>query len=323
MTWSFLHPGRLWLLFGLLLFVGVYIWTLLRRRKFVVRFSSNRLIDQIAPRRPGIGRHITAAMFLMGLGVGTLGVAQPFKDERVPKNRATIILAMDTSLSMKATDVSPSRIEAAKTSAKTFVDSLPATLNLGLVSFDTGARVDVDPTTDRSRVKQSIDKLKLRQGTAIGDAVQASLDLIAEVPKGEDGKAVPAVIVLLSDGSTTVGTPTEEAIPIAKKAGVPVWTIAYGTPDGVISVQDPNSGENVTVSVPVDAQALAELADGTGGDTFLAESAEDLSAVYSKLGSSIGYEVEKVEVTFRYFVVAMALMALSSLASLAFFQRIP
>lgn len=323
MTWSFLHPGRLWLLLGLIGFVGVYVWTLLRRRKYIVRFSSNRLIDQIAPRRPGLGRHITAALFLIGLAIGTLGVAQPFKNERIPKQRATIILAMDTSLSMKATDVSPSRIEASKNAAKTFVGSLPPALNLGLVSFDTGARVDVDPTTDRSRVKQSIDKLKLRQGTAIGDAVQASLDLIAEVPKGEDGKAVPAVIVLLSDGSTTVGTPTEDAIPLARKAGVPVWTIAFGTPDGVISVQDPSSGENVTVSVPVDAEALARLSSGTGGDSFLAQSAEDLSAVYSKLGSSIGYEVEKREVTFRYFVVALSVLALSGLASLLFFQRIP
>lgn len=323
MTWSFLHPGRLWLLLGLIGFVGVYVWTLLRRRKYIVRFSSNRLIDQIAPRRPGLGRHITAALFLIGLAVGTLGVAQPFKNERIPKQRATIILAMDTSLSMKATDVSPSRIEASKNAAKAFVGSLPPALNLGLVSFDTGARVDVDPTTDRSRVKQSIDKLKLRQGTAIGDAVQASLDLIAEVPKGEDGKAVPAVIVLLSDGSTTVGTPTEDAIPLARKAGVPVWTIAFGTPDGVISVQDPSSGENVTVSVPVDAEALARLSSGTGGDSFLAQSAEDLSAVYSKLGSSIGYEVEKREVTFRYFVVALSVLALSGLASLLFFQRIP
>ncbi len=323
MTWSFLHPGRLWLLLALIGFVAVYIWTLLRRRKYIVRFSSNRLIDQIAPRRPGLGRHITAVMFLIGLAIGTLGVAQPFKNERIPKQRATIILAMDTSLSMKATDVSPSRIEASKNAAKTFVGSLPPALNLGLVSFDTGARVDVEPTTDRSRVKQSIDKLKLRQGTAIGDAVQSSLDLIAEVPKGEDGKAVPAVIVLLSDGSTTVGTPTEDAIPLARKAGVPVWTIAFGTPDGVISVQDPSSGENVTVSVPVDAEALAKLASGTGGDSFLAQSAEDLSAVYSKLGSSIGYEVERREVTFRYFVAALSVLALSGLASLLFFQRIP
>ena len=323
MTWNFEHPDRLWFLLGLVVLLAAYIFSQLRRRRHFIRFSHVALIDKVAPRRPGVARHLVAALFLLGLGVGGLGLAQPIKEVRVPKQRATIMLAIDTSLSMKATDVAPSRIAAAKASAKKFVDKIPKALNIGLVSFDTGARVDVAPTTDRAAVKQAIDKLKLHEGTAIGDAVDKSLETIADVPKGEDGKPIPAVIVLLSDGSTTVGKPTADAIPDAQKAKVSVWTIAFGTPDGSIDVTLPDTGETVRVQVPVDATALAALSEATGGQSYTAESAQEVSDVYQQLGSSIGYDTETRDITIRYLAVAMAALALAGLASTLITQRLP
>jgi Ca-activated chloride channel family protein len=171
MTWSFLHPDRLWLLLGLAVVAAGYFYGLTRRRRRALRFSNVALIDKVAPRRGGWGRHLLAAVQLLGLGVGILGIAQPVAPVKVPKDRATIMLALDTSLSMKATDVNPSRISAAKKAAISCVDSLPKKLNVGLVNFAGTAQEDVSPTTDRPAVTNAVRSLKLGEGTAIGDAV--------------------------------------------------------------------------------------------------------------------------------------------------------
>ncbi len=323
MTWDFLHPERLWWLALVGAVLGVYVFAQFRRRKYAVRFSSMHLLDKVAPKRQGWGRHVLAAFFLLGLSIGVMGAAQPVDEVKVPKQRATIMLALDTSLSMNATDVDPSRIAAAKIAADKFVKSIPDQLNVGLVSFDGGARVNVSPTTDRSEVTDAIGRLDLSEGTAIGDAVAVSLDAIDAVPDGEDGKPVPAVIVLLSDGTTTVGRETESVVPEAKEAGVAVWTIAYGTPDGVVDVTIPETGEQARIAVPVDAEALAQLAEATGGQAFTAESATDLEDVYQQLGSSIGYDTEKQEVTWQYALAAAILLSLTALVSAAWFQRLP
>jgi Ca-activated chloride channel family protein len=323
MTWTFLAPHRLWFLLVIVLIAVLYVLAQFRRKRNMLRFSSVGLFDGVVTRRPAIGRHLVAALTMLGLAIGIMAAARPADDVRVQRQRATVMMAIDTSLSMKATDVTPSRIEAAKASAKHFLDQLPRALNVGLVSFDTGARVNVPPTTDRNQVKAAVDRLKLHEGTAIGDAVQTCLQAIGDVPLGDDGKRVPAVIVLLSDGETTVGTPTESAIKPAKDAGVQVSTIAFGTPDGQIEVTEPDTGRTVRVTVPVNATALAQLADGTGGTAFKAETADDLTKVYSQLGSSIGYDIEHQEVTWRYAAAAAALLSLCSLASVLWFQRLP
>lgn len=323
MTWSFEHPVRLWILLALLGLVGAYAFGLALRRRRAVRFSNMAILDQIGARRGGWGRHVLAGAQLLGLAVGIMAIAQPFGQVLVPKERATVVLALDTSLSMKATDVSPTRIASAKKSAETFVRSLPKKLNLGLVSFDGTSRVEVAPTTDRTSVIRAIKGLELHEGTAIGEAVKTSLGAIARVPKDETGKKAPGVIVLLSDGSTTMGTPTSAAGPLARKAGVPVWTIAYGTPEGVVNITLPETGQTQAVQVPVDGAALAELATQTSGKSFTAESASDLSSVYSKLGGAIGYDKERHDLSWRYFVVALALMGTANLLAAAFFQRVP
>jgi len=233
------------------------------------------------------------------------------------------MVALDTSLSMKATDVSPTRIASAKAAAVRFVRSLPKKLQVGLVSFDGSARVEVRPTIDRSAVTRAIGGLELHEGTAIGDAVKASVNAIEQVPRDAAGKRAPGVVVLLSDGSTTMGTPTEQSAPIARKAGISVWTIAYGTPDGVVDITLPDTGETARIRVPVDAAALASLSQATGGQSFAATSAQDLSSVYQKMGSSIGYDTERHDVTVQYLAAALATLFLASFVGAAVFQRLP
>jgi Ca-activated chloride channel homolog len=323
MTWDFLEPTRLWFLLGVGVILTAYVVGQFQRRRYAMRFSSSHLLDKVAPKRSGWGRHLLAALFLLGLSTAVIASAQPQGDVKVPKQRATIMLALDTSLSMKATDVTPSRVAAAKSGAVKFVNSIPKKLNVGLVSFDGDARVDVTPTTDRSTVTRSIKSLTLHEGTAIGDAVSTSIDAIKSVPKGRDGKKVPAVIVLMSDGATTVGKPTTDAIPEAKKAGVAVYTIAYGTPNGTVDVTIPETGEQTRIPVPVDGQALADLATGTGGKAFTAQSATDLKAVYQQLGSSIGYDTQHTDVSWKFALAAAAMIGLAGLISALWFQRLP
>lgn len=322
MNWHFLAAERLWLLLLIAALIGVYIAVQFRRSSYAVRFSNVELFDKVAPRSPGWKRHVVAGGFLLALATMIVAVAQPVTTVKVPKQRATIVLAIDTSLSMAATDVTPTRIASAKKAAIRFVDSIPKGLNVGLVTFDMSAVVQVLPTSNRKEVTSAIGRLKLGEGTAIGDAVDASLAAIRAVPPDSTGKSAPAVVVLLSDGATTSGKPTAQAIPDALTAKVPVWTIAYGTPDGIIDAPD-RDGNMVQVRVPVDREALAGLAKGTKGRPYVAETASDLSAVYQDLGSAIGYDSEDQEITWKVLLAAVMMMTAVGSLSLAWFQRLP
>jgi Ca-activated chloride channel homolog len=238
----------------------------------------------------------------------------------VPKERATVVLAIDTSLSMEATDIAPSRIEAAQQAALAFVDELPQQINLGLVSFDGIARVRVTPTTDRDPVRRTIENLELGPATAIGEAIFASLDAIATAPStDEDGEddEVPARIIVMTDGKTTVGRPDADGAEAAARAGIPVSTIAFGTERGTIVID----GE--LQPVPVDEAPLRLVADRTGGQFYSAESLDQLDAVYEDIGSSVGFDTEEQEVTDRFVGYAVVLLLLSAGASLLWFQRLP
>jgi Ca-activated chloride channel family protein len=256
---SFLEPGRL--LLGLLVvalaaaYVALQVWG---RQRYAVRFTNVALLASVAPRRPGWRRHVPAGLLLLALASMVVALARPTRIERVPRERATIILAIDVSISMDATDVSPSRLEAAKAAAESFTGLLPEQINLGLVSFAGSATVLVPPSTDRERVAEAIDRLTLAEATAIGEAVVASLGSIASVPGTEDGEEVPAHVVLMSDGETTAGTPNEIAVQAAVEAGVPVTTIAFGTDEGTIEY------EGETLDVPVNRDERRPSPTGTG-----------------------------------------------------------
>jgi Ca-activated chloride channel family protein len=316
---TFLSPLRLWLLLAVVLLAAGYVVLQFRRKKYAVRFTNTQLLDTVAPKRPGWRRHVPATIFLLALSSMVVAFAQPARDVQVPRERATVIMALDTSLSMAAEDVEPSRFEAAKDSAKQFADLLPPKINLGLVTFDGTAVIRVNPTTDRAVIKQAIDKLELNEATAIGDAIVASLASIETVLPDEDGTTAPARIILMSDGETTVGTPEEDAIAKAQEAEVPVSTIAFGTAEGFIEIPE----EPFPIPVPPDEEALQNIADQTEGAFFSAGSAEALDKVYEDIGTSVGYETEQREITVWFVGLALALMMATAAFSLAWFSRLP
>ena len=298
----FLAPVWLWLLLVVAALIAAYVVLQLRRKAYAARFSNLELLGTVAPRRPGWRRHLTFGLLVAGLAVLTIGVAQPTAAVRVPRDRATVILAIDVSLSMEATDVLPSRIQAAKAAGATFADLLPARINLGLVSFGGNASVVVSPTLDRGAVKKGISSLKLEESTAIGEAIFTSLQAIsvfgeATTAKGE--KPPPARIVLLSDGTNTVGRPVSDAVAAAKKAGVQVSTIAFGTPNGTVTYK----GD--TLAVPADRTTLHAIADETGGSFHTAASVQELEQVYRDIGSQIGYTTQQRDVSWRYLAVGL------------------
>jgi Ca-activated chloride channel family protein len=323
MTEWFTEPERLWLLLIVLALGGLYVALQFTKPRYAVRFSNLDLLDQVAPRRPGWRRHLVAGAFLLAGAVLVAAFAQPVMSVRVPQERSTIVLAIDTSLSMAATDVAPNRLEAAQAAATDFVEQLPDTLNVALVSFAGSAQLLVPPTQDHQDVVRAINGLELDKSTAIGDAVRLSLDVIEDQAVGTGGETPDAAIVLISDGETTVGLPTAEAIPLATEADIAVTTIAYGTPNGEITVDQDGNGVGQRTRVPVNVEELRGLAEGTGGAAYTAESAKDLQSVYEKLGSTIGYEEEERDVTFRFVGVGLVLLLVAAGLSLRWFSRLP
>lgn len=318
----FLEPARLWLLVVVVGLIAIYVALQFTRPRYAVRFSNLELLDKVAPRRPGWRRHLVAGTFLVATSLLVVSFAQPVMSVRVPQERTTIMLAFDVSLSMAAEDIQPSRFIAAKEAATDFVEQLPDELNLGFVSFAGTARLLVPPTTDRQAVVSAIANLELDKATAIGDAVKLSLDVIEDQAPGADGERPDAAIVLLSDGETTVGMSTEEATALAAEAGVPVSTIAYGTAGGQIMVDEDGDGIGQLTAVPVNVEELARLAEGTGGLTFTAESAADIDRVYDELSSTIGYEEEPQDVSYRFVGAGLLLMVLAAGLSLRWFGRL-
>lgn len=311
----FLAAGRLWLLPAVAALAACYVALQFRRRRHAVRFTNLALLDSVAPRRPGWRRHLPAAAFLLMLTSLTVAFARPTGLVRVPRERATVVVAIDTSISMMAEDVEPTRYVAAKDAAGRFVDRLPERFNVGLVSFSGTAQVLVPPTTDHAGVRRAVDRLSLGPRTAIGEAIFASLDTVAILPDGPGSP--PARIVLLSDGETTVGRANEEASQAARAAGVPVFTIAFGTDEGTVTVGDR------LVPVPANREALRAIAEETGGSFFEAESGRELRKVYEDIGSSVGYTRERREVGSWFVGAGLVLAALAAAGSMLWSSRLP
>ena len=298
----------LWLLALLVItaLVAFYVLLQLRRKAYAARFTNVALLGSIVPKRPGWRRHLAFGVVALGLATLVVSLAMPSTEVRVPREKATVVMAVDVSLSMQATDIEPDRFRAMQTAAKQFVDVLPGRINLGLVSFAGTATTVVPPTTDRAQVANAIDNLHLAESTAIGEAIFSSLTAIENFQSTIDTTTEdlpPARIVLLSDGYNTVGRADTQAIDAARAAGVPVSTIAFGTDYGTLDLD----GE--TVPVPVDRATLKDIADQTGGSYSEAASAAELEQVYADLGSQIGYTTEPQDVSY-WFVRAGVLLAL-------------
>ena len=313
----FLQPWWLLALFPVIAVAAFYVWRQFRRRSYAMRFTNVDLLRTLAPKGLGWRRHAAAGAFLLSLVALGSAMARPSVDKKEPLERATVMLAIDVSLSMEADDVAPTRIEAAQEAAKAFVSELPLTYNLGLVSFAKSANVLVSPTKDRDAVLAGIDGLTLAEATATGEAVFTSLDAIRSVPADGANGAPPARIVLLSDGYRTSGRSIEDAASAAASANVPVSTIAFGTDTGVVDIR------GQLQRVPVDRLSLQQLAENTKGFFYEAASVSELKKVYEDMGSSIGHRVEPREVTQWYAGFALLFGLCAAGLSLLWTSRLP
>ncbi|MFC7550108.1 VWA domain-containing protein [Plantactinospora sp. GCM10030261] len=313
----FLQPWWLLAVLPVLVLAGVYVWRQLHRRSYAMRFTNVELLRTLAPKGLGWRRHASATALLLSMLVLATGLARPSVDLKEPLERATVMLAIDVSLSMQAGDVEPNRLVAAQEAAKQFVAELPPTYNLGLVSFAKAANVLVPPGKDRAAVIEAIDALALAEATATGEAVFTCLDAIRSVPADGASGPPPARIVLLSDGYRTSGRSVEEAAAAAQSANVPVSTIAFGTDTGEVEI----AGQ--AQRVPVDRLSLAQLAETTQGFFYEAASVGELKEVYQDMGSSIGFRTEPRELTQWYAGIALLLALIAAAMSMLWTSRLP
>jgi Ca-activated chloride channel homolog len=311
---SFQQPLFLLALLAVPLAAAAVIWW---RRRRPARGIAHPDLDVIARADPGprLRRHLPLALALLALTGLAFALARPQVYRAVPRERATIMLAIDVSGSMAADDVAPYRLRAAQDAALAFADEVPRQYQVGLVSFNGRANLLVAPTTDRAALRTAIDGLSADGATAVGEAVSASLDAIrATQGVTQDGAQLEAArIVVLSDGATTVGLPPAVAAEQASQAGVPIFTVSLGTDGGIL----PNGQR-----VPPDTQGMRDLAEATGGKAYESQNAEEVNAVYAHLGSFIGTEQVKSEVTAWPAGIAAALLILAGVAAWRFGPRL-
>jgi Ca-activated chloride channel homolog len=346
------------LLLGLLIVpAALVVYRLIqqRRSRYAVRFTNVDLLGNLVPRTPAWRRHVPPALYLVAMAALVVALARPSMTVAIPRDEATIILTMDVSGSMTAEDVAPTRLAAAEKAASDFIDQLPASFKVGLVAFSTEPAILVPPTTDRAAVHAALAGLRARGGTALGDAITTSLQAAGLDPTatasgapspstgssaapgataspspspsgsanpGSTGKPIVAD-VLLSDGANSTGE--MEPIPAAEQAaalGVPIYTIALGTADGVVTVPD-DQGQLHTLNVPPDPDTLAAIAETTGGRYFEAPSAKDLAQIYENLGTKIGYTSEEREVTQWFAAAGLVLVIAGAGLAAHWFNRFP
>lgn len=304
------------LLASLIVPVGVllvYVWFERKPPAGAILFPNLAVLSSV-PGRSSWKRHLVAALILGTLLLLSVGVARPNVSRATPTGRSTVVLVVDVSVSMNAADVAPSRLEAARTAIRAFVDEVPPQVKVGVIAFSDEPVVLASPTTDREEVRNAIASLAPGYGTAIGDAIARGVEL-AQLATGEEGatRGTPTkagAVVLLSDGSQTRGAlePLQGA-DRARQAGIPVHTIALGTQQGTVTIN--RGGVDLVVLVPPDRLTLARIAEATGGSTFEATDADRLAAVYEQLGRVVATEDKPVEVTAAFVVAAAALLALA------------
>ena len=316
---DFAAPARLWLLVAAGALVVAYGAMQLRRRRDAAKFADPALFPLLVPGKAPWWRHAVAVVFAAGLVLATVAAAEPTVPSIAEREQATIVLAIDTSDSMKATDVAPSRLRAAISAAKSFIAELPATFSVGVVSADATPDVVVAPSTDHQAVQVALDRLATSPGTALGEAIFTSLNALplGSTPTTAAGGSTPspakapaARIVLLSDGKSTTGRSDAEAIAAAKAAQVPVSTISFGTANASVE----SAGQ--TVPVPVDASALEAIAKGTDGKFFTAASAAELRGVYADISADVKVVSIDEGVAEWFAAAALVLLLVASVISM-------
>lgn len=353
----FERPLLLLTLLALLGVVGLTWWLLRRRRvRYAVRFTNLEVLAAVAAGSSAWRRFVPPAIFVLALAALGVALARPHVDRMVAKERATVILVVDTSRSMQAKDVKPTRLAAAQEAMRQFLEKAPKRLRIGFVVFAGEAQVATPPTTDHALVRQAIDEIGQFQvfgGTAIGDALAAAVELAQEALSDEEQTiaftAAPqpaedaglASILFLSDGAQTRGLlAPHEGADRAKAARIPVYTVALGTPEGEIrgrfgfgfgppppgqpgAPAQPGYGDERIIPVPPDPVTLRQIAETTGGKFTEARTAEALEATYEELGSSLGREPGETEITFLVLAAAAGLLLAAGVLSALWSPRFP
>jgi Ca-activated chloride channel family protein len=289
--------------------VALHLLAQKRRRRYAVRFPGASVAAVAAPAAPRWRRHVPSALLALAVAGLVTALARPEATVAVPVEQASVVLVTDTSRSMTATDVAPDRLDAARSAANRFLDEAPDELRVGAVAFSDGARVLQPPTTDHEQVRAALAGLTADGGTATGDGLDAALE---SLEGGE--RRPPAAIVLLSDGKQTSGRDAVTVAEEARELKVPVYTVALGTPDGVV---------DGFLRVPPDPEALRQIAQASGGQAFEASDGDQLTAVYERLGSQLGTREETREVTAAFAAAGLLLLGGALAGSVRGFGRLP
>lgn len=311
---NFLNGGMLWLFLGVPALIALYVLMLRRRRAYTVRFTNLELLSTVVPKGPGWRRHVPPVLLLLALMFLVGALARPTMERSVPKEQAGVMLVLDVSLSMAATDIAPDRITAAKAAAIEFSRAAPEELRVGVAAFSELSFLASPLTRNRAQIEAAVQSLRPLAGTAVGDGLWVALDEIAR--QVNDGKQAPASVLLLSDGHSNRGREPEEAADRARTMGVKVFTVGLGTQGATLDL----GGQEVPVDL--DEVELQGIAETTGATYFRSVDAEGLRDVYRNLSSALGSEKEEQEVTAMAAGIAAILLLLGAAAGLIWFQRI-
>jgi Ca-activated chloride channel family protein len=342
---SFLWPNMLWWLLAVPVLIALYIWSQRRRSAYAVRYASLSLVKDALGKRPGMRRHVPPLLFLLAVVAMIVGLARPESTILVPRQEGTVILVIDVSGSMQAEDIQPTRMDAAKAAAESFVERQPQGVRIGVVSFTDAAAIVQSPTVDKEPVLSAIARLQPQRGTAVGRGLASALDAIfqsnlaqtIEVPPGQrggvagpapsptpplpkfaPGEYAPAIVVLLTDGESNVGPDPLDVAKLAADRRVRVYTVGVGSPDGVVL-----RVQGRAVRTRLDEPTLQQMAQMTDGDYYRANTESDLRSIYDKLGTSTVVRSEKTEITFLFTAAAVVISLMAGLLSLLWFNRLP
>jgi Ca-activated chloride channel family protein len=320
---SFQAPLLLLTLLAVPLVAVVYALMQRRRRKYAVVFTNVDILAAVAGR--SYSRHIPALFALLALAALLIAIARPQRVVEAERREANVLLVFDTSGSMLATDVQPSRLAAAQVAGKTFVDKVPEGFRVGVIGFGSTAQQLSEPTTDKLRVKATIDSLHVKGSTAMGDALKLAVDSARlPMPDGLGGsRRLPAAIVLLGDGASTRGSDPIDVVQDTKKYKIPVYTVALGTQSGVLTQTDPKTGATRSEPVPPDLLTLQDIARDTGGQFFATADVRRLEAVYANIGTRLTKVKEKQQVTSAFAGGALVLLLAGAGFGLARIGRLP
>jgi Ca-activated chloride channel family protein len=312
-------------LLALLLVPALVVWYVRAQRgrqRAAAAFASPALLASVAPRRPGWRRHAPMVAFALAIAILIVAAAKPERTVAVPVERAAIMLATDVSGSMQATDVKPSRLVAARRAARRFVEDVPSGVNIGVMAFNGRPRVLQSPTPEREDIFAALARLAPSGGTATGEAITAALRSL-RTQRANGRRPPPSAIVLLSDGASTKGKDPVQAAQEARRARIAVYTVALGTPEGTIQVPRPGSaGGTETRRVPPDPASLEQIAQASGGEHFDAIDSAELKRVYERLGSQLGTEKRKRQMTASFAGGALVLLLAGAGMSLGWFGRL-